>query len=32
MATVVAVGVSTDGWRHVLGIDVGPSEDQAFWT
>jgi putative transposase len=32
MATVVAVGVSTEGWRQVLGIDVGPSEDHAFWT
>jgi putative transposase len=31
MATVVAVGVTTDGWRQVLGIDVGPSEDEAFW-
>jgi len=32
MATVVAVGVNTEGWRQVLGIDVGPSEDHAFWT
>ncbi len=32
MATVVAVGVSSDGWRQVLGVDVGPSEDEAFWT
>jgi len=32
MATVVAVGVTGEGWRQVLGIDVGPSEDQAFWT
>jgi transposase-like protein len=32
MATVVAIGVSGDGWRQVLGVDVGPSEDQAFWT
>jgi putative transposase len=32
MATVVAVGVSDDGWRHVLGCEVGPSEDHAFWT
>ena len=31
-ATVVAVGVTTDGERQVLGIDVGPSEDRAFWT
>lgn len=32
MATVVAVGVTADGWRHVLGCDVGPSEDHAFRT
>jgi len=32
MATVVAIGVSSEGWRQVLGCDVGPSEDQAFWT
>lgn len=31
-ATVVAVGVTTEGERQVLGIDVGPSEDRAFWT
>ena len=32
MATVVAVGVSTEGWRQVLGVAAGPSEDHAFWT
>jgi transposase-like protein len=31
-ATVVAVGVTTNGDRQVLGLDVGPSEDRAFWT
>jgi putative transposase len=31
-ATVVAVGVTSEGERQVLGIDVGPSEDRAFWT
>ena len=31
-ATVVAVGVTADGERQVLGVDVGPSEDRAFWT
>jgi hypothetical protein len=31
-ATVVAVGVTAEGERQVLGIDVGPSEDRAFWT
>ena len=32
LATVVAIGVNTQGWRQVLGVEVGPSEDQAFWT
>jgi putative transposase len=32
MATVVAVGVSSDGRRRVLGVDAGPCEDEAFWT
>ena len=31
-ATVVAIGVTTEGERQVLGVDVGPSEDRAFWT
>jgi transposase-like protein len=31
-ATVVAVGVTQEGDRQVLGVDVGPSEDRAFWT
>ena len=31
-AVVVAVGVTADGHREVLGIDVGDSEDGAFWT
>jgi putative transposase len=31
-ATVVAIGVSSTGERQVLGLDVGPSEDRAFWT
>src|SRR3954464_10149716 len=31
-ATVVAIGVTNDGERQVLGVDVGPSEDRAFWT
>jgi len=30
-AVVVAVGVAADGRREVLGFDVGPSEDGAFW-
>jgi len=31
-AIVVAVGISADGRREVLGMDVGDSEDGAFWT
>jgi putative transposase len=31
-ATVVAVGITSEGDRQVLGVDVGPSEDRAFWT
>ena len=31
-ATVVAVGVTSEGDRQVLGVDAGPSEDRAFWT
>jgi transposase-like protein len=31
MAIVIAVGVNQDGQREVLGLDVGPSEDGAFW-
>ncbi|MGH9168939.1 MAG: IS256 family transposase, partial [Acidimicrobiia bacterium] len=32
MATVVAVGISREGERQILGVDAGPSEDEAFWT
>jgi putative transposase len=33
MAVVIAVGVNgNSGEREVLGLDVGPSEDGAFWT
>lgn len=32
MALVVAIGVNEAGDREVLGIDVGLSEDAAFWT
>ncbi len=31
MAVVVAVGVRATGEREVLGIDLGPAEDRAFW-
>jgi putative transposase len=28
----VAVGVNSDGRREVLGMDIGPSEAETFWT
>jgi len=31
-AIVIAIGVSAEGRREVLGMDVGKSEDGAFWT
>jgi putative transposase len=31
-AVVIATGVSADGRREVLGIDVGDSENEVFWT
>lgn len=31
-AVVVATGVAADGAREVLGVDVGDSEDEVFWT
>jgi putative transposase len=30
-AIVIAIGVRSTGEREVLGLDVGPSEDGAFW-
>ncbi len=31
-AVVVATGVTAEGGREVLGLDVGNSEDETFWT
>ncbi|WIW90539.1 IS256 family transposase (plasmid) [Sphingobium sp. V4] len=30
-ATIIAVGVSTDGRREVLGVATGPTEAETFW-
>lgn len=30
-AVVIATGVSSEGSREVLGLDVGDSEDETFW-
>ena len=32
VAVIIAVGVNTDGRREVLGMDIGPSEAEPFWT
>src|SRR6478736_2097723 len=32
VAVIVVVGVNTDGRREVLGMDIGPSEAETFWT
>jgi putative transposase len=32
LAVVLAIGVNAGGQREVLGLDVGPSEDGAFWV
>jgi len=31
-AVIVAVGVNSDGRREVLGLDIGHSEAEVFWT
>lgn len=32
VAAVVAIGVTAQGEREILGLDIGASEDGAFWT
>ncbi len=32
VAVIVAVGANADGRREVLGVTVGPSEAETFWT
>jgi putative transposase len=31
MAVVIATGITATGEREILGLDVGDSEDEAFW-
>src|SRR5437763_1177771 len=31
-AVVIATGLRADGYRKVLGVDVGDSENETFWT
>src|SRR2546429_4885012 len=32
VAVIIAVGVNSDGRREALGMDIGPSEAETFWT
>ena len=32
VSVIVAIGVNNDGRREVLGMDIGPSEAETFWT
>jgi len=32
VAAIIAVAVNTDGRREVLGLKIGPSEAEPFWT
>ena len=32
VVVIIAVGVNADGRREVLGMDIGASEAEAFWT
>ena len=32
VAVIIAVGVNADGRREVLGMDIGASEAETFWT
>jgi len=29
---VIATGITANGEREVLGVDIGDSEDETFWT
>ena len=32
VAVIIAVAVNSDGRREILGLDIGPSEAETFWT
>jgi len=32
MAVVIATGITASGGREILGVDIGDSEDETFWT
>ena len=29
---MIATGITANGEREVLGVDIGDSEDETFWT
>ena len=31
-AVVIATGITAEGGREILGVDIGDSEDATFWT
>jgi len=31
-AVVIATGITAEGGREILGVDIGDSEDETFWT
>jgi putative transposase len=31
-AVVIATGLRADGYREILGVDIGDSENETFWT
>jgi|CXWK01.1.fsa_nt_gi putative transposase len=31
-AVVIATGITANGTREILGVDIGDSEDETFWT
>ena len=32
VAAIIAVAVNTDGRRELIGLKIGPSEAETFWT
>ena len=32
VAAIIAVAVSTDGRREIVGLNIGPSEAETFWS
>ena len=32
VAAIIAVAVNTDGRREIVGLDIGPSEAETFWS